>query len=84
MNGITLYAFPGRTRAERVMWTLGELNLDYTLIFTCRHLLLSGYNLGTTIRGQVCETHRKVLKPFGISQGLPRHTEKLAAPERGC
>ncbi len=32
MNGITLYAFPGRTRAERVMWTLGELNLDYTLI----------------------------------------------------
>lgn len=32
MDGFTLYAFPGRTRAERVMWTLDELNLDYTLI----------------------------------------------------
>jgi len=32
MSDITLYAFPGRTRAERVMWTLVELNMDYKLI----------------------------------------------------
>ena len=32
MNGITLYAFPGRSRAERVSWTLDELKFDYKLI----------------------------------------------------
>ena len=32
MSDITLYAFPGRTRAERVMWTLAELNMEYKLI----------------------------------------------------
>jgi len=32
MSDITLYAFPGRTRAERVMWALAELNMEYKLI----------------------------------------------------
>ena len=29
---ITLYAYTFRSRAERIIWTLNELQLDYTLI----------------------------------------------------
>ena len=31
-SGITLYAYNFRSRAERVMWALNELNISYKLV----------------------------------------------------